>query len=149
MKILSILHIALPIFGFAPPMATMRQIGRRGGPKSATNFRERTILEEGKLRSDDKSGKENNIYDLIVVGSGNGACALLSECLKYAPDSGDYNILVLEEGNSFYAVSAITHENGWSRAYSTGNIFKLHNAVSPGGRAIISGRALGMGGGGS
>ena len=35
-------------------------------------------------------------FDLIVVGSGNGACGFLGKCLNDVPD--DYRILVLEEG---------------------------------------------------
>ena len=85
-------------------------------------------------------------YDVIIVGTGNGGCALLSECLKNAPD--DYKILVLEQGQNFFFTSDITHENGWSKTYSSGNIFKLHNTMTPGGKNIISGRALTMGGGG-
>jgi hypothetical protein len=27
-------------------------------------------------------------FDLIVVGSGNGACGFLSECLKHVPEEG-------------------------------------------------------------
>ncbi len=105
---------------------------------------------QGELKSvtPASSSTERKNYDLIVVGSGNGACALLSESLKYAP-TDDYNILVLEEGDSFYSVSDTTHENGWSKTYSSGKIFKLHNTQTPGGKAIISGRAVTMGGGGS
>ena len=39
---------------------------------------------------------ENEEFDLIVVGSGNGACGFLGECLKHVPDH--FRILVLEEG---------------------------------------------------
>lgn len=158
----------MPIFGFAPAR-TKREIGR-GKAKLATNHYGRRfndareglcsnsrekgsdkfamkMMLKGAGSNQDASSAEEIEYDLIVVGSGNGACALLSECLKYAPD--DYNILVLEEGQNFFQVSDTTHENGWSKTYSTGRIFKLHNTVSPKGKAIISGRAIAMGGGGS
>jgi NADH dehydrogenase FAD-containing subunit len=46
-------------------------------------------------------------FDLIVVGSGNGACGFLSECLKHVPL--DYNVLVLEEGHNFFFTSDIIH----------------------------------------
>jgi hypothetical protein len=93
------------------------------------------------------SASTSTMYDLIVVGSGNGACGFLSECLENVPD--DYRILVLEEGQDFYKTSAVTHENGWSKTYSSGGIFRLHNARTRDNRAIISGRAVTMGGGGS
>ncbi len=113
-------------------------------------FAMKMVQERGELQSvlaPASSSAERKNYDLIVVGSGNGACALLSECLKYAPD--DYNILVLEEGESFYFVGDTTHENGWSKTYSSGKIFRLHNTQTPDGKPIISGRAVAMGGGGS
>ncbi len=81
-----------------------------------------------------------------IIPSGNGGCALLSECLKHAPK--DYKILVLEQGQNFFFTSDVTHENGWSKTYSSGSIFKLHNTVTPSGRSVISGRAVTMGGGG-
>lgn len=86
-------------------------------------------------------------FDLIVVGSGNGACGFLSECLKHVPM--DYNVLVLEEGHNFFFTSDITHQNGWSKSYANGDAFTLHNAVTPNGRSILSGRARTLGGGGS
>ena len=86
-------------------------------------------------------------FDLIVVGSGNGACGFLSECLKHVPM--DYKILVLEEGHNFFFTSDITHQNGWSKSYANGDAFTLHNAVTPNGRSILSGRARTLGGGGS
>jgi hypothetical protein len=93
-------------------------------------------------------GSSNTEYDVIVVGSGNGACALLKECLDNAPKDEDYKILVLEQGQNFFYTSDVTHENGWSISYSSGKIFKLHNTSNRKGRAIISGRAVTMGGGG-
>jgi hypothetical protein len=60
-------------------------------------------------------------YDLIVIGSGNGACALLSQCLEHA--SKDLKVLVLEQGEPYFSTSDITHQNGWSKTYSTGSIF--------------------------
>lgn len=92
------------------------------------------------------STSDNGPYDVVIVGTGNGGCALLSECLKNAPE--DYKILVLEQGQNYFFTSDITHENGWSKTYSSGNIFKLHNTMTPGGKNIISGRAVTMGGGG-
>jgi hypothetical protein len=86
-------------------------------------------------------------YDLIVVGSGNGACAFLSECLKNA--DANHKVLVLEEGKTFFFNADITHQNNWSKSYATDNIFRLHNIKTENGRAIISGRANTMGGGGS
>lgn len=86
-------------------------------------------------------------FDLIVVGSGNGACGFLGECLKHVPS--DYRILVLEQGQNYFYTSDITHQNGWSKSYGTGDIFQPHNTVTPDGRSVLSGRAKTMGGGGS
>jgi len=86
-------------------------------------------------------------FDLIVVGSGNGACGFLGECLNHVP--ADYRVLVLEEGNNFFFTSDITHQNGWSKSYANGSAFTLHNATTPDGRSILSGRARTLGGGGS
>lgn len=88
-------------------------------------------------------------FDLIVVGTGNGACGFLGECLKHIPRDSDYQILVLELGTNFFYTSDITHQNGWSKTYSSGSIFKLHDAVTPDGRSVLAGRANTMGGGGS
>ena len=86
-------------------------------------------------------------YDLIIVGSGNGACGFLSHYLT----QGDENakVLVLERGDNFFNTSDITHQINWTKSYSEGNIFKLHNALTPNGTPIISGGACTMGGGGS
>jgi hypothetical protein len=65
-------------------------------------------------------------FDLIIVGSGNGACGFLSRYLDDAKD--DVKILVLEQGKNFFYTSDLTHQYAWTRAYSEGNIFKLHNA---------------------
>jgi len=86
-------------------------------------------------------------FDLIVVGSGNGACGFLGECLKHVP--ADYRVLVLEEGDNFFFTSDITHQNGWSKSYANGSAFTLHNAVTPNGRSVLAGRARTLGGGGS
>jgi hypothetical protein len=90
---------------------------------------------------------DNTEFDLIVVGSGNGACGFLAECQKYAPSG--YKILVLEEGENFFYISDVTHRNNWSKSYSSGRLFRLHNTRTTDGRPIISGRANAMGGGGS
>eukprot|EP00573_Skeletonema_grethae_P000443 CAMPEP_0201687084 /NCGR_PEP_ID=MMETSP0578-20130828/1286_1 /ASSEMBLY_ACC=CAM_ASM_000663 /TAXON_ID=267565 /ORGANISM="Skeletonema grethea, Strain CCMP 1804" /LENGTH=582 /DNA_ID=CAMNT_0048171209 /DNA_START=125 /DNA_END=1876 /DNA_ORIENTATION=+ len=86
-------------------------------------------------------------FDLIVVGSGNGACGFLGECLKHVP--ADYRVLVLEEGDNFFFTSDITHQAGWSKSYANGSAFTLHNAVTPTGRSVLAGRARTLGGGGS
>jgi hypothetical protein len=87
-------------------------------------------------------------FDLIVVGSGNGACGFLSEIQKYKHND-NLKILVIEEGSNYFYTSDATHQNGWSKTYGTGDIFKLHNAVTPDGRSILAGRAQTLGGGGS
>lgn len=86
-------------------------------------------------------------FDLIVIGSGNGACGFLSHTLKGLKQGS--KVLVLEQGQNFFYTSDVTHQNNWSRIYSTGTIYKLHNARTSRGRPIISGRACTMGGGGS
>ena len=55
----------------------------------------------------------------------------------------------MEEGHNFFFTSEITHQNGWSKSYANGDAFTLHNAVTPNGRSILSGRARTLGGGGS
>lgn len=87
-------------------------------------------------------------YDLIVVGSGNGACGFLS---KYLQSVGveKQQILVLEEGENFFNTGNITHQNNWTKSYAEREIFKLHNAVTKKGTPVITGRAHIMGGGGS
>lgn len=94
---------------------------------------------------------EKNSYDIILVGSGNGACGFLSKYLEQFQDSdqNDHKILVLEAGNSFFETSDITHQNNWTKSYSEGEIFQLHNAQTKDGLPIISGWANTMGGGGS
>lgn len=91
---------------------------------------------------------KETIYDMIVVGSGNGACGFLSHYLQATADSSE-EILVIEEGENFFETSDIAHQNNWTRSYGEGNIFKLNNALSPNGTPILSGRACTMGGGGS
>ena len=90
------------------------------------------------------------IYDMIVVGSGNGACGFLSYYLDQTADrSPPEKVLVVEEGEHFFHTSDITHQLNWLKSLSEGKIFKLHNALTPDGTPIISGRACTMGGGGS
>lgn len=90
---------------------------------------------------------EDTEFDMIVIGSGNGACGFLSHCLKCVKPG--YKVLVLEEGQNFFYTSDVTHQNNWSEIYGTGRIYKLHNARTSDGRPIITGRARTMGGGGS
>lgn len=87
-------------------------------------------------------------YDLIIVGSGNGACGFLSKYLEY-DHARPPKILVLEAGKSFFETSDVTHQNNWTRSYAEGDIFQLHHAETRDGIPIISGRANTMGGGGS
>lgn len=92
----------------------------------------------------------NELYDLIIVGSGNGACGFLSHYLPTRTRSNpDEKILIIEEGDDFFNTSDITHQNNWTESYGEENVFKLHNALTPEGRPVISGRACTMGGGGS
>lgn len=86
------------------------------------------------------------VFDYIVVGSGNGACGFLS---RYLDSQAQGKILVLEEGENFFRSSDIAHQLNWLQSFAEGKIFKLHNALTPNGRPIISGRACTMGGGGS
>lgn len=86
-------------------------------------------------------------YDLIIIGSGNGACAFLSHYLAQSDDNA--RVLVLERGDNFFNTSDITHQINWTKSYAEGNIFKLHNALTPDGKPIVSGWACTMGGGGS
>lgn len=86
-------------------------------------------------------------YDLIVVGSGNGACGFLSKYLEQC--DLESKILVLESGKGFFETSDITHQNNWTKSYAEGNIFQLHNTQTIKGIPILSGWAKTMGGGGS
>ena len=86
-------------------------------------------------------------YDLIVVGSGNGACGFLAHYLQQAKE--DARILVLERGQNFFFTSDITHQYNWIKSYADGTIFWPHNAHTKDGRPILSGGACTMGGGGS
>ena len=86
-------------------------------------------------------------YDLILIGSGNGACGFLNYYQHYGDKST--KILVIERGDNFLYTSDITHQTNWTKSYSEGNIFKLHNALTPDNKPIISGAACTMGGGGS
>ena len=97
-----------------------------------------------------------NTYDLIVVGSGNGACGFLSKYLAQcdlaegeALRDRRSQILVLETGKDFFETSDITHQNNWTKSYSEGQILQLHNAQTSQGIPIVSGWANAMGGGGS
>ena len=90
--------------------------------------------------------EDSQIYDFVVVGSGNGACAFLRQYLAH---SSEGRVLVLEEGENFFETSDITHQRNWAKSYSEENIFKLHNAQTPDEIPILSGRACTMGGGGS
>lgn len=101
------------------------------------------------LKDENLFNAEDTAFDLIVVGSGNGACGFLSECLKHIPKDKDYKILVLEQGKNFFHTSDITHQNNWSKSYGTDRIFLLHNAATSSRKPIITGRANTMGGGGS
>ena len=89
-------------------------------------------------------------YDIIIVGSGNGACGFLSHYLEATAHHPKLErVLVLEEGDDFFDTSDITHQNNWTQSYAEGDLFKLHNASTPDGIPIRSGRACCMGGGGS
>jgi len=56
----------------------------------------------------------------------------------------------VEQGQNFFDISDVTHQNGWTKSYGTGDIFLLHDAITEKGRRpIITGRANTMGGGGS
>ncbi|GKY97968.1 hypothetical protein MPSEU_000754900 [Mayamaea pseudoterrestris] len=87
-------------------------------------------------------------YDLVVVGSGNGACGFLAKYLEQV-DNHEQRVLVLEQGGNFFYTSDITHQLAWTKSYSEGDIFQLHNARTSNGTPIVSGRACTMGGGGS
>ena len=97
------------------------------------------------------------MYDMIIVGSGNGACGFLSCYLEANAEkvmsSTSFaiaeKILVLEEGQDFFSTSDITHQKGWSKSYLSEEIYKLHRASTPEGTPIVTGRACTMGGGGS
>ena len=90
------------------------------------------------------------VYDIIVVGSGNGACGFLSYYLNAsAHKSITERILVVEEGEDFFSTSDITHQKNWIKSYTEEKIYKLHQAFTPQGNPIITGRACTMGGGGS
>jgi hypothetical protein len=86
-------------------------------------------------------------YDLIVVGSGNGACGFLNHYLKVA--GKDVRVLVLERGQNFFFTSDLAHQDNWTKSYSEGSIFKLHNTRTKDDKPILSGGACTMGGGGS
>ena len=74
---------------------------------------------------------ETEEFDVIVVGSGNGACGFLSELqsiLAASTSSHSHQpmkILVLEEGQNFFYNEGGTHQRGWSKTYSTGAIYKV------------------------
>ncbi|SBO43949.1 hypothetical protein [Cyanobium sp. NIES-981] len=85
-------------------------------------------------------------YQLVVVGSGNGACGFLDQVLR---GNAPPRVLVLEEGDNFFETSDITHQRNWSRSYAEGDIFRLHHALTADGLPVLCGRACTMGGGGS
>jgi hypothetical protein len=90
------------------------------------------------------------VYDLIIVGSGNGACGFLSYYLDTCTDPlNPERVLVVEEGEDFFNTSDITHQKNWTQSYTEEKIYKLHPAFTPAGTPIITGRACTMGGGGS
>jgi hypothetical protein len=87
-------------------------------------------------------------YELIVVGSGNGACAFLSKYLQATKGQEHRRVLVLEEGQDFLRTSNVSHQANWTRSYGEESIFKLHAATTgpnARNRPIISGRAVTQG----
>lgn len=87
-------------------------------------------------------------YELIVVGSGNGACAFLSKYLQATKGQEQRRVLVLEEGQNVLRTSNISHQANWTRSYGEESIFKLHAATTgpnARNRPIISGRAVTQG----
>lgn len=79
----------------------------------------------------DSETSNSKWYDLIVVGSGNGACGFLSKCLKHNISSPP-DILVLEQGRNFFYTSTVTHQDNWAKSFAaTNRIFQLHNAKTP------------------
>lgn len=104
--------------------------------------------EQGLFSPNSRETLDQVKYDLIVVGSGNGACGFLSHYLQQTAGT-DIRVLVLERGQNFFFTSDITHQNEWTKSYSEGPIFKLHNARTKDCRPILSGGACTMGGGGS
>jgi hypothetical protein len=106
--------------------------------------------EQGLFSQNSRETLNEQPYDMIVVGSGNGACGFLSHYLDYLNHTGkDARVLVLERGQNYFFTSDITHQNEWTKSYANGPIFKLHNAHTTDGRPILSGGACTMGGGGS
>ena len=67
------------------------------------------------METNSKTAQEED-YDLIVIGSGNGACGFLSEVLKNARK--DLKVLVLEEGRNFFYTGNIAHQDNWSKSYA-------------------------------
>lgn len=87
-------------------------------------------------------------YDIIVVGSGNGACAFLHQ-LQQSDSKQHLRVLVLEQGINFFEVSDSTHQSKWTQSYVDRDLFQLHNARNTHGAPIITARAKAHGGGGS
>ena len=87
-------------------------------------------------------------YDLIVVGSGNGACGFLHQ-VQQCTSEPQPRVLVLEEGLDFFEASDSTHQSKWTQSYVDRDLFQLHNARNTQGAPIISARAKTQGGGGS
>lgn len=49
-------------------------------------------------------------YELIIVGSGNGACAFLTQYLDLTAGADARRVLVIEEGADFLSTSFYTHQ---------------------------------------
>lgn len=88
-----------------------------------------------------------NIYDAIVIASGNGACGFLSHYIQQKTNRE--RVAVVEAGDNFFNTSDITHQRNWTQSYAEDDIFKLHKATTLDSVPIISGRACTIGGGGS
>ena len=95
-----------------------------------------------------RASSPGNIYDLIVVGSGNGACGFLHQ-VQQSSNTQQPRVLVLEEGTDFFEASDSTHQSKWTQSYVDRDLFQLHNARNTQGAPIISARAKAQGGGGS
>jgi hypothetical protein len=92
--------------------------------------------------------QDHGPFDVILVGSGNGACAFLSHFL-HAAGSAHKKVAVIEEGSPFFKTSSLTHQYVWAQSYGEADIWQLHNATTANGTPVIAGRARTQGGGGS
>lgn len=91
-------------------------------------------------------------YDLVLVGSGNGACAFLASyqrAQRRLPATQRGRVLVLESGQPFFEVSDVTSQRNWWRSYGEAPIITPHNAMTPAGQPILTVHAVAQGGGGS